>query len=247
MRLRGQHHPQLPERTGFGLPNLVVSLRCDALPRLIAPAVGKRSQVDAVSLAITLIFSSFAYSASRSCADLAVLPPPAEARAVPGTGAGGIAPATGLPGFISSTNNTPLSWEEAAVARFWGVSAKNRSEGSSRAQRKSCASGAVTEGACRGFGGAVPFFSQASRPLAGQARPAGEQLQRWAQRHSTSPCLLLSARAFSPSEFSCPTPRCLKHKPQLVWALQPPQQGGASRRSLFWIPSELLPKPQGWR
>lgn len=50
------HHPQLLQRAGFGLCNLVVSIRCDALPRLITPAVGKRSQVDAVSLAISLIF-----------------------------------------------------------------------------------------------------------------------------------------------------------------------------------------------
>lgn len=56
MRLLVQHRPEVLEHMGFGLRNLVVSPCCNALARLITPAVGKRSQVDAVSLAITLIF-----------------------------------------------------------------------------------------------------------------------------------------------------------------------------------------------
>lgn len=56
MWLPVQQHPQLLEHVGFGLPNLVVSLRCNAFDRLITHAVGKKSQVDIVSSAITLIF-----------------------------------------------------------------------------------------------------------------------------------------------------------------------------------------------
>lgn len=56
MWLPVQQQPQLLEHVGFGLPNLVVSLHCNALDRLITHAVGKKSQVDTISLAITLIF-----------------------------------------------------------------------------------------------------------------------------------------------------------------------------------------------
>lgn len=42
-------HPQLLEHIIFELHNLVVSPRCNASARLIAPAVGKRSQVAAGS------------------------------------------------------------------------------------------------------------------------------------------------------------------------------------------------------
>lgn len=160
MWLPVQQHPQLLEHVGFGLPNLVVSLRCNAFDRLITHAVGKKSQVDIVSSAITLIFHPLlAVNKTEMTVRVAAHQPYA--------GCSTRCPRTIIQTRAQSTrcslrpslSSKPLIYLQGPVIylhpqlgkrrhfyrQVWGASTRNRSEGSTRAQGKSYFLGTVTE------------------------------------------------------------------------------------------------------